>query len=174
MSRKIEASKFLERKTIFNAEVWTFSEIKGTFFENKELIIPYQMDPKTLRYLSHKNTAKRINLFLFDSEKKDFQTNGSRVKSFENVLINKTAKVFKNSALKSIFDKMQVVQEDKVSAPAKVYSDYENEFISSFIPKAKSSNQLELVDAIPFLLDENSEILFLTPRSRNYLMGNEK
>ena len=65
---------------------------------------------------------------------------------------------------------MQVVQEDKVSAPAKVYSDYENEFISSFIPKAKSSNQLELVDAIPFLLDENSKILFLTPRSSVVLM----
>ena len=50
-----------------------------------------------------------------------------------------------------------------------MYSDYENEFISSFIPKAKSSNQLELVDAIPFLLDEN-KILFLTPRSSVVLM----
>ncbi len=158
------ARKFMEANNIQNVTVISFSRLKGQFL-NSILLVPYQMNQKINQYLNQNNTADKIEYFLFENEKDDFDHQGRKSSRSINKFQKLTKKTFLRTPLSQTISGIKV-KKIETSPLVEPLSELETEFLESKTHIPGSSNLLRITEAIPFFLDDKRKLIFLTPGSR--------
>ncbi len=171
LDAKKSSSIFLNKKlidlNILNAKVISFAELKGQYIDEK-LIIPFQLAQKINKYLCQNNTADNIEFFLFKNEFQDFEYQSRKSLSEVNKFKKLTKNTFNQTSISSLIKEVKEEPKEKISSVQ--ISEYENNFLEDMVPDTKNVNFTEIVEAIPFFLDNKSKLILITPNSTLFIV----
>ncbi len=163
--KKQQSINYLKSESIFNTRVSTKMDLVGKFVKSRNIIIPYLLKDNINRYIKQNNTSDQIELFLFESEKKDFEYQNEKTNKDIYKLRNDTKKSFNESPVMDLF-KEDKTNDININRKQQHISDFERDIILDRIKKDTVSDRSKEIDAIPIILNNKNKLIYLSPGSK--------